>query len=397
MKEITTLYKKSSNPIKVVQFGEGNFLRAFVDYGIDVANEQGKFNGNVAIVIPIKAAGIRPFFDKQNNLYTVCLRGKKNGAVYEENRVITCIEKVVSAYDDYDSFMELSHLDSLEFVVSNTTEAGIVFDEADKFEAVPPNTFPGKLTKFLYERFNFFKGHESKALTMLPVELIEKNGEVLKECVLKYINLWQLPADFKTWVDKNCNFIGTLVDRIVTGFPRGSEQEYWQNLGYEDNLLNVAEPFGLWVIGDKRIEAKLPISSHKLAVEFTNELELYKERKVRILNGAHTSMVLGAYLSGLDYVSQCMADNDIRTQLNQSVYEEIVPTIHMPIAKATEFADAVFGRFENPYVLHALLSISLNSISKWRARVLPALKDSLQATGKLPKWLTYSLAALLAF
>ncbi|MDR2008125.1 MAG: tagaturonate reductase [Alphaproteobacteria bacterium] len=397
MKHITEVYSRTSRPIKVLQFGEGNFLRAFVDYAIDVANESGKFNGNVAVVIPIPADGIKKLFNEQNNLYTVCLRGKKEGQVYEENRVITCIEKVLGAYGNYNEYMELAHLDSLEFIVSNTTEAGIVFDETDKFEAAPPTTFPGKLTKFLYERFNFFKGDTAKGLTMLPVELIEKNGENLKKCVLQFIDLWKLPSEFKTWVENSCTFAGTLVDRIVTGFPRDSREDYAKELGYEDNLIDIAEPFGLWVIGENSIESKLPINSNKLSVEFTNDIEVYKERKVRILNGAHTSMVLGAYLAGLDYVSQCMADSDIRKQLTQSVYSEIVPTVHMPLAKATEFADAVFERFENPYVKHALLSISLNSISKWRARVLPSLKDSLANTGKLPKWLTYSLAALLAF
>ncbi|VBB09782.1 Hypothetical protein LUCI_5080 [Lucifera butyrica] len=395
MKKINELYQRTSRPIKVMQFGEGNFLRAFVDYGIDVANEELGFNSNVAVIVPLPGKPDR--FANQDNIYTVCLRGQKDGKPYEENRVVTCIEKVLGAYEDYDAFMELAYLDTLEFVVSNTTEAGIVFEDGDKLEDCPPKTFPAKLTKFLYERYKHFQGADDKGLTMLPVELIEKNGENLKKCVFQYVELWQLPDGFKSWLEQACIFAGTLVDRIVTGYPRQEAADMCRALGYEDELLDKAEPFGLWVIGDLRVADKLKVASSKWDVEFTDQLETFKERKVRILNGAHTSMVLGAYLAGMDYVGQCMADPAIRTQLEQSVFGEIVPTVHMPQEKAESFAHAVFERFENPFVNHALLSISLNSISKWRARVLPSFKDSLAQKGKLPKWLTYSFAALLAF
>lgn len=395
MKNVSELNKRQSRPIKVMQFGEGNFLRAFVDYGIDVANEELGFNSNVAIIVPIKGKPER--FARQNNIYTVCLRGQKEGKAYKENRVVTCVEKVLGAYEDYDEFMALAHLDTLEFVVSNTTEAGIVFENGDKLEDKPPKTYPAKLTKFLYERYTYYKGAADKALTMLPVELIDHNGENLKKCVLEYVALWKLEDSFKQWLEKDCIFASTLVDRIVTGYPRAEAAAMCQELGYEDELLDQAEPFGLWVIGDARVADKFKVSSSKWHVEFTDKIEIFKERKVRILNGAHTSMVLGAYLAGFDYVGQCMADKAVRAQLDQSVFGEIVPTVHMPKEKAEEFAHAVFERFENPFVKHALLSISLNSISKWRARVLPSFKDSIQNTGKLPKWLTYSFAALLAF
>ncbi len=395
MKNVSELYRRVSRPIRVMQFGEGNFLRAFVDYAIDVANEQGSFDGNVAIVIP--RSGKPERFTRQDNIYTVCLRGQRDGKVCVENRVITCVETVVSARDDYDAFMALAHVDTLEFVVSNTTEAGIVFDGGDKLTDCPPKSYPAKLTKFLYERYTFYQGAADKALTMLPVELIEKNGEALLHCVLQYAQLWKLEDGFIKWLREDCIFAGTLVDRIVTGYPKDEAAALYAELGYEDELLDKAEPFGLWVIGDSRVGKKLTIASEGFEVEFTDELEAYKERKVRILNGAHTSMVLGAYLAGLDYVGQCMADPVLRRQIDQSVFGEIVPTVHMPEKKAAAFAGAVFERFENPFVKHALLSISLNSISKWRARVLPTLKDSLAMTGKLPKWLTYSFAALLAF
>ena len=395
MKEIQELYRPSQHPIRVMQFGEGNFLRAFVDYAIDVANEENGLDASVAIVIPI--AGERPQFAVQNNLYTVCLRGQQEGKPYKENRAVTCISRVLSAYADYDGYMQLAELDTLRFIVSNTTEAGIVFDPACALADRPPKAFPAKLTQFLYARFQHFKGASDKGLHMLPVELIENNGQELKRCVMEYVKLWGLGTEFAAWLDTACSFADTLVDRIVVGYPRTEAAAYEEELGYRDALLNQAEPFSLWVIGNENLGKELPLASSKFHAIFTNDVVKYKERKVRILNGAHTSMVLGAYLAGLDYVGDCMKDPVIRKQLDQSVYNEIVPTVHLPEEESRAFAAAVFERFENPFVHHALLSISLNSISKWRARVLPSFKDSLANTGKLPKWLTYSLAALLAF
>ena len=396
MKNITDLYTPQQHPVKVLQIGEGNFLRAFVDYAIDVANEEKGFDAGVAVVMP-RAKKRNERFDKQKNLYTVLLRGQKDGKPYKENRVITCINEVLGAYCDYERFMGLAKCETLEYVVSNTTEAGIVYDAADKFDDCPPATFPAKLTKFLFARYQAFGGAKDKGLIMLPVELIDHNGEALEKCVKQYADLWQLEEGFKTWLDSACQFVSTLVDRIVAGYPRENAAKYEEELGYTDCLLDQAEPFGLWVIGAPALKDKLPLNSDKLQVEFSNDIDKFKEQKVRILNGAHTSMVLGAYLAGLDYVGQCMADPIVRKQLDESVYGEIVPTVHLPEEKARAFADAVFERFENPFVNHALLSISLNSLSKWRARVLPTLKDSLANTGKLPKWLTYSFAALLAF
>jgi tagaturonate reductase len=395
MKNVSELYQPIFRPVKILQFGEGNFLRAFVDYAVDIANEEHGFDGNIAVIIPRSGKSAR--FIKQNNIYTVCLRGQKNGQVYTENRVITSIEDVISARDEYDRFMALSHTDTLEFVVSNTTEAGITFDDQDRFDACPPATFPGKLTKFLFERFTFYKGDAAKGLVMLPTELIDNNGSALRDCVLQYAKRWKLGNEFITWLQTACSFVDTLVDRIVTGFPKDEIEALWKEIGYEDNLLDKAEPFSLWAVGDPSLADRLPLKSDRFDIAFTDDIKAYKEQKVRILNGAHTSMVLGAYLAGLDYVGQCMKDPVVRTQLDQSVFGEIVPTVHLPREKAEAFAKAVYERFENPFVHHALLSISLNSVSKWKARVLPTFKDSIKATGTLPKWLTYSFAAFLAF
>ena len=359
MKEIQELYRPSQHPIRVMQFGEGNFLRAFVDYAIDVANEENGLDASVAIVIPI--AGERPQFAVQNNLYTVCLRGQQEGKPYKENRAVTCISRVLSAYADYDGYMQLAELDTLRFIVSNTTEAGIVFDPACALADRPPKAFPAKLTQFLYARFQHFDGAADKGVHMLPVELIENNGQELRRCVMEYVKLWNLGSDFAAWLDTACSFADTLVDRIVVGYPRMDAASYEQELGYHDALLDQAEPFSLWVIGNEEIAKELPLASSKFHAIFTSDVAKYKERKVRILNGAHTSMVLGAYLAGLDYVGDCMKDPVIRKQLDQSVYNEIVPTVHLPEEESRAFAAAVFERFENPFVHHALLSISLNS------------------------------------
>lgn len=395
MKNVSELYTRPSRPIKILQFGEGVFLRAFADYAVDIANEENNFNGNIAVILP--RSGKTDRFAKQNNIYTVCLRGQQDGQVYKENRVITSIDSVISARDEYDAFMALAHEDALEFVISNTTDAGITYNEADQFSDCPPSTFPAKLTKFLYERYTYYQGDMQKGLVMVPTELNDDNGQLLKSCVLQYAALWNLDDAFTAWLASACRFVDTLVDRIVAGYPAGNIDAIQEELGYEDALLDQAEPFSLWVIGDPSLADKFTIGSDKFHVEFTDNIQAFKEQKVRILNGAHTSMVLGAYLSGLDYVGQCMADPVVRRSLDQTVFGEIVPTVDLPREKAEAFAKAVYERFENPFVNHALLAISLNSISKWKGRILPTFKDSVAATGKLPKWLTYSLAALLAF
>ncbi len=390
--------RTKQRPIRVLQFGEGNFLRAFVDDFIDIANEQGVFDGNAAIIKPIPFGNLNAFH-AQENTYTVCLRGKIDGRVTDERRVITCVEKTVDAYGEYTDFMALAELETLRFIVSNTTEAGIAFDPSDDFSAEPPKSYPGKLTKFLHARWQHFNGDSSRGLILLPVELIEDNGGKLLSCVRQYIQLWNLPEDFARWVENDCVFCSTLVDRIVTGYPKTKAESICRELGYEDALLDVAEPFGLWVIEDAtgRAKEEFPLDQAGLPVIFTEDQRPYRERKVRILNGTHTSTVLAGYLMGHDIVAQCMEDPLLRRFMETAVLEEIVPTVPLPRKEAEAFAASVFERFENPFVKHALLSISLNSVSKWKTRILPSLKDSLKQTGRLPKCLTFSFAALLSF
>ena len=390
------MIQKTERPIKVIQFGEGNFLRAFVDYMIDVANEAGVFDGSIAIVKPISFGSLE-MFEKQDNLYTVVLRGKENGQTVSDSRIVTSVSKVMDCKDDYEDYMGLAKLETLRFVVSNTTEAGIVLDKNDSMEGLPA-TYPGKLTKFLYERYLSFDGAMDKGLIILPVELIENNGGKLKECVLALCDCWELPAEFKNWVKEACVFCSTLVDRIVTGYPRNEVAAICEELGYQDNLVDVGEPFGLWVIeSDKDISKELPLDKAGLPVVFTDNQKPYRERKVRVLNGAHTSSVLAGYLYGLDIVRDCMHDEIMGKFIRQVVMDEIVPQVPLPLEEVKAFAASVFERFENPFIDHALLSISLNSVSKWKARVLPSFKDHVASKGELPRLITFSLAALFAF
>ncbi len=388
---------KKDRPIKVVQFGEGNFLRAFVDYMIDIANEQGKFDGDIVLIKPIEFGNLENFH-KQDCQYTVSLRGMVDGEAKVLNRQVTSVADAVDAYTEYEKYMGLAEIATLRFVVSNTTEAGIVYDDSDRFELNPPKTFPGKLTKFLYHRYETFGGDMEKGLVMLPVELIDDNGIMLKKCVKQLIALWNLGDDFEKWVDEACVFTSTLVDRIVTGYPRATEAEEWEALGYEDRIMVTGEPFALWVIeSEKDISKELPLPDAGLPVIFTDNQKPYKQRKVRILNGAHTSFVLASYLAGNDLVKESMDDNDIRSFMLKTLYDEVIPTLTLPKKDLEDFAEAVIGRFNNPYVKHALLSISLNSVSKWRARCMPSFLGYVENTGKLPARLTFSLAALMAF
>ncbi len=388
---------KVERPVRVLQFGEGNFLRAFVDYMIDIANEQGKFDGDIVLVKPIEFGSLDRF-RAQESQYTVQLRGIADGEAKRINRVITSVTDVVDAYGEYERYAAYAKLDTLRFIVSNTTEAGIVYDDTDRLEMTPPKSYPGKLTKFLYERYRHFDGADDKGLVMLPVELIDDNGIRLKECVLKLAALWGLEDAFAAWLNDACVFTSTLVDRIVTGYPRDEAEELCREFGYQDDLIVTGEPFALWVIeSEKDISAEFPLPDAGLPVIFTDNQKPYKQRKVRILNGAHTSFVLASYLCGNDIVLESMNDALILDFIKKTVFDEVIPTLTLPKQELIDFAEAVLMRFNNPYVKHALLSISLNSVSKWRARCMPSFLSYIEKEGRLPKHLTFSLAALLAF
>ncbi|MEA5017338.1 MAG: tagaturonate reductase [Erysipelotrichaceae bacterium] len=389
-------------PIKVVQFGEGNFLRAFVDYMIDIANEQELFNGNIVIVKPI-AQGSLDEFKRQDGQYTVQLRGLIDGCEYIESRVITCVDNVVDPFQDYQSYIKLASLDSLRFVVSNTTEAGIIYNEKDRFDEKLAISFPAKLTQFLLARFDAFQGDQDKGLIILPVELIDDNGIILKQCVMQYIKLWNLSDEFSNWVSNACVFTSTLVDRIVTGYPKDEITNLWEELGYRDELLTTAEPFALWVIESaKEISDEFPLDKALVGktgmnVIFTDDQKPYKQRKVRVLNGAHTGFVLASYLAGNNTVKESMDSEIISNFIYKLIFDEVIPTLDLSRNELEEFGLAVIDRFKNPYIKHQLLAISLNSVSKWRTRCLPSVLEYISKYHTLPKYLVFSLAALISF
>ena len=396
MKTIQALAERVRRPVRVLQFGEGNFLRAFSDCMIDIANEKGIFDGSIAVVKP-KPTGSLERFRRQDCMYTVVFRGRRNGETVDSARIVTSIDAVYHPLEDNDAWKALAALHTLQFIFSNTTEAGIVLDRNDHFDGLP-ESFPGKLTKFLYARYEAFRGSAAAGVTLLPAELIDRNGAVLRECVLTLSELWNLPEDFRDWLKNACTFCCTLVDRIVTGFPKDDPTALYEKLGYRDELADIAEPFGLWVIeGGEGLRERLPLQQAGLPVIFTDDQRPYRERKVRVLNGAHTAMVLAGYLCGFDIVRDCMHDAHMGALVRRVVTQEIAPFVPLPLEQTLDFAASVFERFENPFLDHALLSISLNSVSKWRARVLPSFRDNFAANGRLPRLLTFSFAALLAF
>ena len=388
-------YLLKSAPEKVMQFGEGNFLRAFVDDFIDIANEKAAFNGKVVLVQPI-AQGLTDLINQQEGLYTLYLRGSRNGAKVDDKRVISCVSRCVNPYGDWDSVLALARSKDLEIIVSNTTEAGIVHDTESAFDQTPPVSFPAKLTRVLYERFTAGQ----KGIVMLSCELIDNNGRELLRCVNQYIDDWGLSADFRRWVNEENIFCSTLVDRIVPGRIRDPKEvaALAAANGYEDPLTDVGEVFGIWVIeGPDGLEDRLPFKKAGVPVIVVPDVTPYKKRKVRILNGAHTGFVLGAYLAGFDIVRDCMHDETVLGYMNQMLYDEVIPTLPLDRQDLMDFAAAVQDRFNNPFVNHELMSISLNSTSKWRARNMPTFLDYVREKGALPPCLTTSFAAYLAF
>ena len=395
MKNVKELHTKNQRPEKILQFGEGNFLRAFADYLVDVMNEQGLFDGSVVICQPIKA-GLCDLINEQNGIYTLMLRGRENGEATEKTRVIKSVSRCIDPYRDFNALLEIARSEDLKIIISNTTEAGIVFSEADKFEDTPPASYPGKLTRFLFERFTHFKGSDESALYLLPVELIDNNGTELKKCVKQFADMWNLGKDFSDWLDK-CSFSNTLVDRIVTGHPKKDIDEFYNKLGYIDPLLDTAEPFFFWAIEEKDGLNKIfPADKSGLGAVFCPDISGYKMRKVRILNGAHTVSVLGAYLSGFDIVRDMMNDEAFNKFIITTLKEEVIPYIPLPEKEKEDFALSVLERFNNPFIDHRLLDISLNSVSKFKARCLPSLLDNAK-NKSFPKRLFFGLACLIEF
>jgi tagaturonate reductase len=386
-----------NRPVRVIQFGEGNFLRGFVDWMVDLMNEKTDFNGDIQIVQPLEQ-GLGSKINEQDGLFHVKLQGIQSGKIIQENRLITCVRGVLNPFEDYNAFLKLGEIEELKFVVSNTTEAGITFDPNDKSCETLPLTFPGKLTALLYHRFKTFSGDSSKGLVLIPCELIDKNGIQLKSLVLDYAKLWDLPISFTKWIDDHNVFCNTLVDRIVPGFPKETIKEIQNELGFEDNLVVMAEPFHFWVVeGPENLQEIFPAGKAGLQVKFVKDQSPYRTRKVRILNGAHTALVPVAYLNGFRTVREAVEDKDMGKFIKDTIYNEIIPTLDLPKKELEQFAADVLDRFRNPFIHHELISISLNSVSKFKVRVLPSLLEYHKKAGLWPQNLTKSLAALIKF
>ncbi len=385
-------------PERIIQFGEGNFLRAFVDWQIDLLNEHTDLNSGVVIVRPIQS-DFPPSLSTQDGLYTTIIRGlNEQGEAVSDARLIRSVNREISVYSQYDEFLALAHNPDMRFVFSNTTEAGISYHAGDKYDDAPAASYPAKLTRLLFERFTHFNGAADKGWIIIPCELIDYNGEALRELVLRYAQEWALPAAFIAWLNDANTFCSTLVDRIVTGYPRDEVAELEAGLGYHDGFLDTAEHFYLFVIqGPKTLAAELRLDKYPLNVLIVDDIKPYKERKVAILNGAHTALVPVAYQAGLDTVGEAMNDAEICAFVEKAIYEEIIPVLDLPRDELQSFARAVTGRFRNPYIKHQLLSIALNGMTKYRTRILPQLLAGQTTTGKLPARLTFALAALIAF
>jgi tagaturonate reductase len=393
----TTAAKPQQHPVKVLQFGEGNFLRAFADWIIDLMNEKAGFNGAVQIVQPI-AQGMGAMVNAQEGLYHLVLNGIQQGKPVREIRLITSVTGVINPFENFQQYVSAAENPDLKFILSNTTEAGIIFSEKDNNPKTLPETFPGKLTLFLYHRYQHFKGAADKALILMPCELIEKNGEALRQAILQYSSHWKLETEFVDWIKGPTLFCNTLVDRIVPGFPKETIREIQTETGYEDNLVVTAEPFHLWVIeAPDGVQKLFPADKAGLQVKFVKDLTPYRTRKVRILNGAHTAMVPVAYLHGLRTVREAIEDKTVGVFVKKVLEEEIIPTLDLPQKELEQFASDVMERFQNPFIRHELMAIALNSVSKYQVRVLPSVLEYIKRKGKLPEKLLHSLAALIRF
>ncbi|MDH4092938.1 MAG: tagaturonate reductase [Cyclobacteriaceae bacterium] len=384
-------------PVKVLQFGDGNFLRGFADWVIDILNEKTDFNGDVLLVRPLRKNRIS-VKDEQDGLYHVILKGLQHGEEISITRLITCVAGAINPYTAYDQFLRAAENPDLQFIISNTTEAGIAFNPNDHDPNALPESFPAKVAILLYHRFKFFKGNPGKGLVLMPCELIEKNGDALKSIILQYCNLWKLPDAFVLWLSACNSFCNSLVDRIVPGFPKETIQEIQQATGYEDKVAVSAEPFYMWVIeAPKYVQLLFPAEKAGLSVKYVDDLTPYRAQKVSILNGAHTALVPVAYLRGLRTVRESVDDAYVGEFIRKAIFKEIIPTLDLPADELKKFADATLERFQNPFIRHELKSIALNSVSKFKVRVLPTILEYKKRTGKLPKRLLYSFAALILF
>jgi len=384
-------------PERIIQFGEGNFLRAFIDWIVWNMNDKVGFNSSVVVVQPI-ANGMVDVLNSQDGLYHLILKGIDKGETIYSTQLIDVISRGLNSYTQFDEYMELAENPDIRFVISNTTEAGITFDPDNKFDDKPANSYPGKLVQLLHHRYETFDGAKDKGLIIFPCELIFENGRVLKECINKYIEHWDLGENFSAWVNDNCGIYSTLVDRIVPGYPRETADEIKKKIDFNDKLLDEGEIFHLWVIeAPENVAKEFPADKAGLNVLFVPSEEPYHERKVTLLNGPHTVLSPVGYLSGLNTVRECVEDEIIGAFVRKVMFDELLPTLNLPKNELEKFAADVLDRFRNPYIKHQVTSIMLNSFPKYKTRDLPGLKTYLSRKGVLPDGLVLGLAAIITY
>lgn len=382
------------HPERMIQFGEGNFMRAFVDWQLQQMNNQGLFNGSAVLIQPIaqNTGGVADLLAEQDYLYTVLLSGIMDNETVNSREIISSVSRVINPYVDYEGYLALAENDELEFITSNTTEAGIAYLPGDRADGAPPASFPGKLTALLHRRYELGK----KGFVIIPCELIDRNGEKLQEIVERYAADWSLGEGFLEWLKAENTFCCSLVDRIVPGYPREQAAQLEAELGYLDKVMVTAEPFLFWVIeGPESLAERLPLAKAGLNVVVTPDMTPYRERKVHLLNGPHTAMVPLGLLAGLTTVEDVMNDGSFSRYVKALIEEELIPMLDLPEDELLSYAGAVQERFRNPFIRHELTSILLNSISKFKARLLPVMLRYQQERGRLPERITLALAALL--
>lgn len=391
------IYNKPERPIKIMQFGEGNFLRAFVDWIIQRLNDDGAINAGVAVVQPMPFGRVKEL-KEQDGLYTLRLEGIDNGEEVKKSRVIDVIGDLINPFEEYERYLAYGESQDLQVIISNTTEAGIAVDPTDTNLAECPKSFPGKLLALLKRRYDHFNGAPDKGLAIVPCELIDNNGDELYRCLTELARINKMDEKFIEWLQKANHFTSTLVDRIVPGYPRNEIEEIKKETGYIDNNIVKGEIFHLWVLKkEPYVQKVLPADKTGLNVIFADSIKPYKQRKVKILNGSHTAMVPVAYLCGIDTVGEAVNDKTIGKFVRDFVFEEVNPTIDLPQAEMVAFANSVIERYKNPFIRHELMSIALNSTTKFRTRLLPTLEDYIRITGKLPQRLLFAFAALIEF
>ena len=392
-----TLHQTKDRPIRIVQFGEGNFLRAFIDNFIQILNDKELINSNIAVVQPMPFGRIDAM-KEQDGLYTLFLDGISKGEVVKQHQIIDVISQLIDPFKSLNVYLDLAKSKDLEVVISNTTEAGIAY-VSEKLDAnTTPQSFPGKLLLFLKTRFDAFDNKKEASLDIVPCELIDYNGDTLKAILEKLAIFNDYSKDFIDWLLNENRYYNTLVDRIVPGYPRDNAKEIEASLGYLDHSIVKGEIFHLWVIDGptEHLKKVLPFDQSGLSVHFVESIVPYKQRKVKILNGSHTALVPVAYLAGKRAVRESVEDQLLNQYLNQFIFNEVVPTIDLPKKEMDAFAKSVLERYKNPFIHHLLISISLNSMTKYKTRVLPTVLD-FDKQGKIANHGLFAFAAWLVF